>query len=155
YSSSGNAFKYVAPNYYGTVSNGFIVSPTPMTGDFSISAQVTITTQNKANNACGIGLGLTTGFNGTDEYAYVLMRNSNNSTNGYYVNGSGTTSAGAPNVAFTNGTPLQLSMTRTGSNVTVSAGPVGGTATTQTLAASALTDGTTAYGTGAVYPAIS
>jgi pectin methylesterase-like acyl-CoA thioesterase len=161
FGSSGNAFKYVAPNYYGTVSNGFISFPTPMTGDFSITAQVTITAENKANNACGVGLGMTTGFLGTDEYAYVLMRNSNNSTNGYYVNGSGTTSAGAPNVTFTPGTtsaagvPLQLTMSRTGSNVTLSAGAVGGTATTQTLAASALTDGTKVFGTGAVYPAIS
>ena len=155
YGSSGNAFKYVAPNYYGTVSNGFIAFPTPMTGDFSISAQVNITQQTKVNNACGVGLGMTTGFNGTDEYAYVLMRNSNNSTNGYSVTAAGTLTAGAPNVAFTTGTPLQLTMSRTGSNVTMSAGPVGGTATTQTMAASSLTDGTTAYGMGAVYPAIS
>jgi hypothetical protein len=155
YGSSGNAFKYVAPNYYGTVSNGFIALPTPMSGDFSITAQVTVTAQNKANNACGIGLGMTTGFGGTDQYAYVLMRNSNNATNGYYVSGSGAVSSGAPSVAFTNGTPLQLSMSRTGGNVALSAGAVGGTATTQTLAASGLTDGTKAYGTGAVYPAIS
>ncbi len=98
----------MAPNYYGTVSNGFISFPTPMTGDFSIAAQVTITTQNKANNACGIGVGLTTGFAGTDAYAYTLMRNSNNSTNGYSVSAAGAISAGAPTVAFTNGTPLQL-----------------------------------------------
>ena len=89
YGASGNGFKYVAPNYYGTVSNGFISFPTPMTGDFSITAQVTVTTQNKANNACGIGVGLTTGFAGTDSYAYTLMRNSNNSTNGYYVSARG------------------------------------------------------------------
>ena len=69
FSASGNAFKYVAPNYYGTVSNGFIAFPTPMTGDFSITANVTVTTQNKANNACGIGVGMTTGFLGTDCYA--------------------------------------------------------------------------------------
>ncbi|HVV49939.1 MAG TPA: pectinesterase family protein [Polyangia bacterium] len=155
FGSSGNAFKYVAPNYYGTVSNGFIAFPTPMAGDFSITAQVDITAQNKANNACGVGLGMTTGFGGTDEYAYVLMRNSNNSTNGYYVNGSGTISAGAPSVPFTTGTPLQLTMSRSGSNVTLSAGAVGGTATTQTLAATNLTDGTNVYGTGMVYPAIS
>ena len=43
YGASGNGFKYVAPNYYGTVSNGFISFPTPMTGDFSITAQVTVT----------------------------------------------------------------------------------------------------------------
>jgi pectin methylesterase-like acyl-CoA thioesterase len=155
YSSSGNAFKYVAPNYYGTVSNGFIASPTPMTGDFSISAQVNISQETKTNNACGVGLGMTTGFNGTDEYAYVLMRNQNNSTNGYYVNGSGTVAAGMPTVTFTTGTPLQLSMSRTGANVTFSAGPVGGTQTPQQVATSSLTDGTTAYGAGAVYPAIS
>src|SRR6185312_10755621 len=160
FGSSGNAFKYVAPNYYGTVSNGFISLPTQVSGDFSITAQVTITAVNKSNNACGIGLGMTTGFLGTDKYAYVLMRNANNSTNGYYVNGAGTTSAGMPTVAFTpgatgTGTPLQLTMSRTGSNVTLSAGTVGGTPTTQTLAATALTDGTTAYGTGAVYPALS
>ena len=155
YGTSGNGFKYVAPNYYGTVSNGFISFPTPMTGDFSITAQVTVTTQNKANNACGIGVGLTTGFAGTDAYAYTLMRNSNNSTNGYSVSAAGGISAGAPTVAFTNGTPLQLTFARTGSNVTYGAGPVGGTPTTNTVAASLLTNGTTVYGTGAVYPAIS
>ena len=84
YSASGNGFKYVAPNYYGTVSNGFLSLPTAMTGDFSITAEVTVTTQNKANNACGIGVGMTTGWSGTDAYAYLLMRNSNNSTNAYY-----------------------------------------------------------------------
>ena len=91
YGASGNAFKFVAPNnYYGTVSNGFIAFPTPMTGDFSIVADVNVTAQNKANNACGIGVGMTTGFGGPDLYGYVLMRNANNSTNGYYVNGAGT-----------------------------------------------------------------
>ena len=155
YSASGNGFKYVAPNYYGTVSNGFISFPTAMSGDFSITAQVTITTQNKANNACGIGLGITTGYGGTDTYAYMLMRNQNNSTNGYYVNGVGTVSAGAPTVTFANGTPLQLTFSRIGTNVTFSAGAVGGTATTQTRASSVLTDGTTAYGAGAVYPVVS
>jgi hypothetical protein len=155
YAPSGNAFKYVAPNYYGTVSNGFIAFPTLMTGDFSITAEVTITTQNKANNACGVGVGMTTGFSGTDAYGYLLMRNANNSTNGYYVNGAGTTAAGAPVVPFTNGTPLQISFSRTGSNLTYGAGPVGGTPTTQTAATSAFTNGTTAYGAGPVYAAIS
>ena len=155
YSASGNAFKYVPPNYYGTLSNGFISLPTPMSGDFSITAEVTITAQNKANNACGVGLGMTTGWSGTDMYAYMLMRNSNNSTNGYYVNGSGTVSAGAPTVAFTNNTPLLLSLSRVGTNVTFSAGPLGSTPTTQTRATSVLTDGTTVYGAGAVYPVVS
>ena len=155
YAPSGNAFKYVAPNYYGTLSNGFIAFPTPMTGDFSITAEVNLTTQNKANNACGIGVGITTGFSGTDAYGYILMRNANNSTNGYYVNGAGTTSAGAPVVPFTNGTPMLLTFSRTGTNLTYGAGPVGSAPTTQTVAASALTNGTTAYGTGAVYPTVS
>jgi Pectinesterase len=155
FGASGNGFKYVAPNYYGTVSNGFIAFPTPMTGDFSISAEVTVTAQNKANNACGIGLGITTGFDGTDSYAYVLMRNMNNTTNGYYVSGAGVTSAGAPSVAFTTGTPLALSFSRTGTNLTYGAGPVGSALTTTTSATSNFTNGTTAYGGGAVYPAIS
>jgi Pectinesterase len=155
FGASGNAFKYVAPNYYGTVSNGFIAFPTPMTGDFSISAQITVVTQNKANNATGIGLGMTTGFNGSDEYGYVLMRNTSNVTNGYYVSGPGAVSAGAPSIAFTNGTPLALSFSRTGTNLTYGAGPVGGTLTSQTTAAAAFSNGTTAYGSGPVYPAIS
>jgi pectin methylesterase-like acyl-CoA thioesterase len=155
YGASGNGFKYVAPNYYGTVSNGFISLPTPVTGDFSITADVTVTAQNKANNACGIGVGMTTGWSGTDAYAYLLMRNSNNSTNGYYVSGATAISSGAPAVAFTNGTPLHLTFSRTGSTVSYGAGPVGGTATTNTTATSAFTNGTTVYGSGAVYPTIS
>jgi len=155
YSSSGNAFKYQAPNYYGTSSNGFIAAPTAMTGDFSISAQVTINTQNKANNACGIGVGMTTGFNPTDTYAYTLMRNNNNSTSGYYVNGSGSISAGAPTVSFKNGTALALSFSRTGKNVTLSAGAVGDSPSTTTIATSSMTDGTNGYGDGPVYPAVS
>jgi hypothetical protein len=155
YGASGNAFKYVAPNYYGTSSNGFIAFPTPMAGDFSISAQVTVTAENKANTACGIGVGMTTGFAGTDSYAYTLMRNSNNSTNGEYVSAAGVITAGAPTVTFTVGTPLQLTFSRTGTNVTFGAGPVGGTATTSTVATTVLTNGTTVYGSGSVYPAIS
>jgi hypothetical protein len=155
YTASGNAFKYVAPNYYGTSSNGFISLPTPMAGDFSISAEVTINTQNKSNNACGVGLGITTGFAPTDTYAYMLMRNNNTSTNGYYVNGSGTVSASPPTVKFTNGTPLALTFSRSGKNVTFAAGPVGETATSNTVATSILTDGTNVYGDGAVYPAVS
>jgi len=155
YTTSGNAFKYVAPNYYGTSSNGFIALPTTMAGDFSISAEVMLTTQNKANNACGIGLGMTTGFNPTDAYAYILMRNSTNVAAGYYVNGAGTLSVGAPNLLYTNGTPLQLTFSRTGKNISYGAGAVGATITPVTVATSAFTDGTTVYGDGPVYPAIS
>jgi hypothetical protein len=155
YSSSGNGFKYVAPNYYGTLSNAFIAASTPMKGDFSISAEVTITTQNKANNACGVGVGMTTGFNPTDTYGYMLMRNNNNSTNGYYVNGAGTTKADVPTVSFQNGTPLALSLSRAGKIITLSAGPVGGTPTSTTLSTSSFTDGTNVFGDGPVYPAVS
>ena len=140
--TSGNGFKYVAPNYYGTVSNGFIAFPTPMTGDFSITAQVTVTTQNKANNACGIGVGLTTGFAGTDSYAYVLMRNSNNSTNGYYVSAAGGISAGAPTVAFTNEPRCSSRSLVPAATLPSAPAPVGGTPTRNTVAASLLTNGT-------------
>src|SRR4029078_3135117 len=71
------------------------------------------------------------------------------------VNGAGTTSAGAPAVPFTNGTPMLLTFSRTGTNLTYGAGPGGSAPTTHTVAASALTNGTTAYGTGAVYPPVS
>ena len=155
YSTSGNAFKYVAPNYYGTSSNGFIALPTTMAGDFSISAEVMLTTQNKANNACGVGLGMTTGFNPTDAYAYILMRNSTNVAAGYYVNGAGTLSVGAPNLPYTNGTPLQLTFSRIGKSISYGAGAVGSTITPVTVATSSFTDGTTVYGDGPVYPAIS
>ncbi len=155
FGASGNAFKYVAPNYYGTTSNGFIAFPTPLTGDFSITAEVNIVTQIKANNACGIGLGMTTGFSGTDAYGYILMRNVNNSTNGYFVSSATGVSAGAPVVPFVTGTSLALSFTRTGTSLTYGAGPVGGALTTNTAATSLFTNGTTVYGDGAVYPAIS
>jgi hypothetical protein len=146
YSASGNAFKYVAPNYYGTASNGFISFPEKLSGDFSISAEITITTQNKANNACGIGLGMTTGWAPTDTYGYVLMRNSSNVAAGYYVNAAGSVSAGAPSVPFTNGTPLALSFVRSGNKITMGAGPVAGNATTTTLATSSFTDGSDVFG---------
>jgi len=155
FSASGNGFKYVAPNYYGTVSNGFIAFPTVMTGDFSITANVTITTQNKANTACGIGVGMTTGFLGTDSYGYAMMRNSSNVINLIYVNGAGSVAAGnPPNVAFTNNTPMTLTFSRKGTNLTYGGGPVGGTLTTNTAGATNFTNGTV-YGGGAVYPAIS
>jgi hypothetical protein len=164
YGTSGNGFKYATPNlYYGTVSNGFIAFPTQMTGDFSISAQITVTAQNKANNASGIGVGITTGFAGTDSYGYILMRNStavapapvNSVTNGYYVSSATGTSAGAPAVAWDTGMPMALTFSRTGTNLTYAAGPVGGALTSQTTPTSAFTNGTTVYGGGAVYPALS
>ena len=153
YPSSGSAFEYVAPNYYGSVSNGFISFPTPMTGDFSIAADVTITSQRKADSACGIGLGITTGWAGTDSYSYILMRNQNNSTNGYYVSGSGAIESNQPYVPFTNGKPLHLTFSRTGSQVSYGAGPVGGTM--YLSGPGSLTNGTTVYGLGPVYATIS
>jgi hypothetical protein len=156
YSSSGNAFKWVAPNYYGTSSNGFISFPTAVTGDFGISAEVTVTTQNKANNACGIGLGITTGFDPTDAYAYILMRNSSNVANGYYVSGAGAVSPGSPSVELNPSTAVfQLSFSRKGSTLTYGAGKVGSPLTSNSAATSYFTNGTTVYGAGAVYPTIS
>ncbi len=150
-----------SPNYYGTLSNGFIAFPTQMTGDFSITANVTVTTENKNNNASGIGVGITTGFLGTDSYAYALMRNTtvapltSGVINGYYVSGTGATSAGSPSVNFNTGTPMQLTFSRTGTNLTYGGGPVGVAPTTNVAATSFFTNGTTVYGGGAVYPAIS
>jgi hypothetical protein len=178
YGASGNAFKFVTPNlFYGTASNGFIAFPTPMTGDFTISATVNLTVQHKANNACGLGVGLTTGFLGTDSYAYALMRNSNPATGGGTINQAYVSSASAVSIpttvsatnltgTFTNGNatatppvpaPVQISVSRTGTNVTFSATPMTGTGTagTGTVATSALTNGTINYGAGPVYPAIS
>jgi hypothetical protein len=155
YGTSGNAFKYVAPNYYGTTSNGFISLPTPMAGDFSITANVNITVQNKASPTCGIGLGVTTGFNGTDSYGYMVMHNMTNVASANYVSAATAVAAGAPSVNFTTGTPLQLTFSRTGTNLTYGAGPVGGPLVTNTTTTSFFTNGTTIYGDGAVYPAIS
>ncbi len=177
YGASGNAFKFVTPNlFYGTASNGFIAFPTPMTGDFSISATVNLTVQHKANNTCGLGVGMTTGFLPTDSYAYALMRNSNPATGGGTINQAYVSSANAvsiPNtVSATNLTgtfcrvttplpavpaPVQISVSRTGTNVTFSATPMAGTGTagTGTVATSALTNGTINYGAGVVYPTIS
>jgi len=170
FGASGNAFKFVSPiGYYGTASNGFIAFPTPMTGDFSISATVNLTVQHKANNTCGLGVGMTTGFLPTDSYAYTLMRNSNPATGGGAINEAYVSSASAvsiPNTApslipnFTNGTvaaPVltQLTFSRTGTNVTFTATPAGGATATATVATSVLTNGPTNYGSGPVYPAIS
>jgi hypothetical protein len=156
--ASGNAFSYNAQNYYyyGTNSNGFIALPTTMTGDFAATAVVNVTVENKANPASGIGLGITTGFQPTDEYAYILMRNSSNVINAMYVSAAGVVGAGSPSVSFTVGTPMQLTFSRSGANLTYGAGTVGGTPTTQTAnIISYFTDGTTVYGGGAVYPTIS
>ena len=150
----GNAFKYVAPNYYGTNSNGFIALPTTMTGDFAATAIVDVTALNNASNLCGIGLGIATGFQPTDEYAYILMRNSN-VINAMYVSAAGNVGTGSPSVSFSLGTPMQLTFSRTGTNLTYGAGPVGGNITTQTAATSYFTDQTTVYGGGTVYPTIS
>jgi len=161
YGTSGNAFKFVSPNFYGTSSNGFIAFPTPMTGDFTISATVSVTSQIKANTACGLGVGMTTGFLGTDSYAYALMRNSSPASVMGVINEAYVSSASAVSIptafgpSFTNNTPTQITFSRIGTNVTVSVTPMGGTTTAATpVATTTLTNGTTNYGAGAVYPAI-
>jgi uncharacterized protein YjdB len=160
YSSSGNAFKYVAPNYYGTQSNGFIAYPSKMDGNFSVSAIVAITVENKGNNACGVAVGLTTGFAGTDEYAYTMMRNSSKVANGYYVNGAGSIGAETTNVnvPYLLNVPVSLSLSRdmTAKTLTSSATNTSTSATgTNTAATSYYTDGITVYSEGSVYPCIS
>ena len=156
FGNSGNAFKFVTPNnYYGTVSNGFIAFPTPIAGDFSITANVTITNQIKASPTCGIGLGITTGFDGPDLYGYILMHNMTNVANATYVSAASTVTTGPPSVNLATGTPLALTFSRSGASLTYGAGPVGGAPTTSTVASSLFTNGTNVYGAGAVYPALS
>jgi len=157
YGTSGNAFKYVSGvGYYGTNSNGFIAYHTALSGDFTISATITVTTQNKANNACGIAVGMTTGFNATDAYAYALMRNSSNVFASCYVNSA--TNVSMTNSAFTfiNNTAYDVTFRRSGSTIYWSAVASGGTTPTEVSFSTAnCTDGTTIYGDAAVYPAIS
>lgn len=157
YGTSGNAFKYVSGvGYYGTNSNGFISYHTPMSGDFTISATITITAQNKANNACGIGVGMTTGFNATDRYAYALMRNSSNFFASCYVNSATNVNMTNSSLSFTNNTSYDITFRRTGTSIYWSAVQSGGTTPTEvTFATSNCTDGTTVYGDSAVYPCIS
>jgi uncharacterized protein YjdB len=151
YSQSGNAFKYVSGiGYYGTNSNGFISIPTAVTGDFSANATITVTAQNKGNNACGIGLGISSGWNATDSYAYALARNSSNVINGYYVSGTTSVSVGPPDVSFSIGTAFDLVFSRSGTNLTY-----GTNSATNTADVSYFTNGTAVYGSGSVYPCIS
>jgi hypothetical protein len=154
YAASGNAFKFVTPNYYGTNSNAFLAFPTAMSGDFSISAKITVTARNKTTATMGIALGMTTGFNPTDLYAYMQMAG-NLATNSIYVSGFQTVSTGSPTSTYTQGSTYQLSFSRTGSNCTYGIGPDGGSLTTNTVAASTFTDGTNVFGTGSVYPCVS
>jgi hypothetical protein len=101
-------------------------------------------------------VGITTGFLGTDSYAYAVMRNSSNVINALYVNAAGSVGAGSPPaVAFTNNTPMTLTFSRTGTNLTYGGGLVGVAPTVNTAGTSNFTNGTTVYGAGAVYPAIS
>jgi hypothetical protein len=165
FSASGNGFKYQAStgDYYGTNSNGFIAFPTTMSGDFSIVADITVTAENKPNNASGIGIGMTTGFLGTDRYAYLVMRNAATGTTPtpdvidmIYVSGAtATTSSSSPGVAFTDNTAVELSFSRAAGVVTYGTGTPGGTLTPGTFQTTTFTDGTTDYGAGAVYPALS
>jgi pectin methylesterase-like acyl-CoA thioesterase len=122
----GNAFKYPM----GDV-NGFLMFPTPFEGDFSVSATITINTQNVANNASGIGVGMATGYTSTDFYAYMLMRNKNNNSCAYYTKGTSGVGSGGSTVAFTNGTPLKLILRRSGAYIYWGAAAVGTAITEQ------------------------
>jgi hypothetical protein len=151
FSTSGNAFKFVSPNFYGTAANGFVALPTALTGDFTMSATITLTTANKVNTACGVGLGITTGFTPTDRYAYMLMATSGPAV-ARFVSNATTVGAGSPSVTFAIGAPQQVVFNRVGTNLTY--GIVGGTAL-NTAGVNNFTDGTTVYASGPVFPAIS
>jgi pectin methylesterase-like acyl-CoA thioesterase/protocatechuate 3,4-dioxygenase beta subunit len=165
YTASGNAFKYNSSGYYGTESNGFVALPYALVGDFTLTARMTITTVNKTNNACGIGLGVTTGFEKTDRYAFAVLTNPpTGSTVGAastrYASSANTVVADPMTPAFTftagtaSPTTVDVTFSRTGPNYTVSFA-AGGVTASKTYAASAFTDGTTAFGPGPVYPALS
>ena len=151
FGTSGNAFKFVSPNYYGTAANGFVALPTALTGDFTMSATINLTTANKVNTACGIGLGITTGFTPTDRYAYMLMATSGPAV-ARFVSNATTVGAGSPSVTFALNTPQQVVFNRVGTNLTY--GIVGATAL-NTAGVNNFTDGTTVYASGPVFPAIS
>jgi len=168
YGSSSNNFAYGAPWYYGKAANGIIALPTKLSGDFSITATLKVSPGNTNANS-GIGIGLTTGFDPTDKYAYALLSNATNTKaapiNLAYVSGAGvvTNTAGTcvPAVyeagSYSGANITQpagettISFSRTGK--TLSYGLAGGTP--GTLATSQCTDGTTVFGDGPVYPSIS
>jgi adhesin/invasin len=165
YGNSGNAFKFSGGGYYGTDSNGFVALPYALAGDFTLSATVSVTKATKSNSACGIGLGVTTGFTKTDRYAYALlgMPASNTATtaagSARYVNGAASVyddgGSGSPTFSYTpTATTVQVTFARTGADYTIVFSGGGSTATKK-FAATALTDGTTVFGTGALYPALS
>jgi pectin methylesterase-like acyl-CoA thioesterase len=158
YGTSGNAFKFVSGvGFYGTNSNGFVSLPFPLHGDFSMTATVVATQSNKANNACGLGLGVTTGFLATDQYAYVFMPATpvtGASVGTKYVNSASNVTSGTALAATTfniaaGASAITLTMSRVGTTYTLGAGSA-----TTTIDAT-LMSGTSAYGGGAVYPAIS
>lgn len=163
FSTSGNAFKYSTTSvsgctgYYGTCSNGFVSLPYAVTGDFTMTATVSIVSTSKANSASGIAMGITTGFTPMDEYAYLFMPTSGGAGTARYVNNinnvTGTTPPAAPTVSFAIPTTAnqQLSFRRIGGTYTLSF--VNNSGTSQTF--SSFTDTSNNYGAGAVYPCIS
>jgi len=155
YSTSGNAFKYVSPNFYGTNSNSFVSLPKKVTGDFTMTATIAIPSTPKANTASGIGVGITTGFDGTDRYAYAVLPTSGGVAATRYVNSATNVNAAniTPTVSFAIPTvsPITVTFSRSGANYSLAFN--GGTPTV--IAATSFTDGTTVYGAGDVFPCIS
>jgi hypothetical protein len=148
YGTTGNAFKVSGNNYYGNVANGFVTLQAPVSGDFTINATVTLTATPKPTSACGLGVGLTTGFSGTDKYAYVVL---NQAFTEKYVSGNLiVTSATSPTESIALNTPVQVTFSRIGSNLIYGFGT-----TTVTTPVSTFTDGTNNFGAGPVYPGLS
>jgi hypothetical protein len=166
YGPSGNAFKYVAgTGYYGTNSNGFVCLPYKVSGDFSISATLTLLSSPKASTTCGVGVGLTTGFLPTDRYAYSFLATGTSSpivTYPRYVSGAtavsqmGSVTTSYPTVplaaAPTPPAAITFSAGRTGTNLNFAYDSAGSSGS---AGAVYFTDGTTVYGSGPVYPCVS
>jgi hypothetical protein len=178
YGSTSNNFYYTAPNYYARAAQSFLMFPTAMTGDFSISATILDLGGNASANS-GMAIGMTSGFAATDKYAYALMNNGvANSTpalSAVYVSASATitntnlstltpgataTFATATSGSVTNasgtltstlaGTATPMVFSRSGNtlNLGVSTGTLAG------LDATKVTDGATTWGTSPMYPCL-
>lgn len=129
YSASSNVYKADSGKGYNYVNSNanFLAFPVKMTGDFSVEATVTVNEQTKSGNASGIGIGMYDGFSSDSNYAYVLMRNGNNTAQGYYTKGLANVGTGGINVSYSAGTEMILKMSRIGETIQMYANSSDGT----------------------------
>lgn len=121
YSASSNVYKAGDGLNYVNSNANFLAFPTKMSGDFSVEATITVDEQTKTGNASGIGIGMIEGFDADSYYGYVLMRNGNNTAQGYYTKGVANVGTGGISVTYAEGTEMVLKMERVGDQLTMSA----------------------------------